>query len=127
MNHDIYQMKQHPVTDRVLEEMRQNIADGRVMGVTLQGNRLTVRWGESLKQVHMVIIEVEDGDPDPHDQLHEGVHQFCDECDQHRKAVGVLRKKHGLSLRDAHEAVKALRAGDAQLDNWLAEAEGVRR
>ena len=44
--------------DAILEELRSKLA--QVAGVTLTGNRLTVRWnrGDDLVQVHAVILEV---------------------------------------------------------------------
>jgi hypothetical protein len=55
------------VAREITEELRQKIAKAG-MGVTLVGNRLTVRWGRKLKQVQMVIIAVEDGEDDDLDE-----------------------------------------------------------
>jgi hypothetical protein len=48
----------HPDQAEVLEELRKKLA--RVMGVTLQGNRLTVRWGagNTLHQVTLIVDEI---------------------------------------------------------------------
>lgn len=43
----------------VLEKLREKIA--REFGVTLDGNRLTLRWDSF--EVHTIIVEVEDGRP----------------------------------------------------------------
>jgi hypothetical protein len=54
------------VAREVTEELRHKIAKAG-MGVTLIGNRLTIRWGRKLKQVHMVILDVEDGEEPEYD------------------------------------------------------------
>lgn len=67
MKHDIYQ-KLAGEEDYYLELMRQKVAE--TMGVTLAGNRLTVRFSDpndrrknpALVQIHMVILEVDDGE-----------------------------------------------------------------
>jgi len=69
MKHDIYRMKHEAVVEEILESLRQRIAHDAGCGVTLSGNRLTVRWylprdKKHLVQVHMVILEVEDGQPE---------------------------------------------------------------
>jgi len=48
-----------PHEARLLEELRRRIARGIASGVTLTGNRLTMRWrvGEELVHIHAVIIE----------------------------------------------------------------------
>lgn len=64
MIHSLYNIAREPkVIDPILEEMRVNIARGQSMGVTLMGNRLTVRFSRDgfIKEVHMVILEVDDG------------------------------------------------------------------
>jgi hypothetical protein len=59
----IYELKRlSKSVRRVLEEMRKRIA--LVAGITLVGNRLTIRFGDPLCDVHMVILEVEDGQPE---------------------------------------------------------------
>lgn len=62
MNHDIYKTLPYPGVDEILEEMRTKIA--KEFGVTLTGNRLTVRWwiDEKLVDVHMAILSVDDGE-----------------------------------------------------------------
>ena len=64
MKHDIYEMDHAPEIEKVLDELRVKISNGGA-GVTISGNRLTVRWsdgqGKPLKHVHAVIIEVDDG------------------------------------------------------------------
>lgn len=52
----LYQCEYTPEQRKVLEELRSRIA--QVAGVTLQGNRLTVRWGSPLTNVHMIIDRV---------------------------------------------------------------------
>ena len=57
---------QEGLIDDTLEELRSKIS--QIAGVTLQGNRLTVRWNSTedktkFRMVHMVILEVEDGEP----------------------------------------------------------------
>lgn len=68
MNHDIYEMHHPPEVQGVLNEMRDRISKGTGFGVTLVGNRFTVRWsdrlGAELKQVHMLILEVDDSLPE---------------------------------------------------------------
>lgn len=78
---DIYE-KITPRQARVLEEMRAGIAGGKRFGVTLMGNRLTLRFDmpedtvdarygrKPMMQVHMVILETGDPlwDPDGDDE-----------------------------------------------------------
>lgn len=54
----IYEMKHSPEVEKVLEDMRKLI--GKEFGVTLVGNRLTLRWyvDKQLVSVHMIIEEV---------------------------------------------------------------------
>ncbi len=66
MQHDLYQMPYPDDVAPILEEMRQNIADRKPMGVTLVGNRLTLRWNRKVRgkqpegvDVHMVILYVQ--------------------------------------------------------------------
>lgn len=51
---------QEQAAKEILEEMRSKIA--KTFGVTLTGNRLTLRWrnslNEDLNQVHMIISDV---------------------------------------------------------------------
>jgi len=61
MKHDLYEMVHKSPVKEVLDELREIIHDKGGAGVTIQGNRLTVRWGKTLKTVHAVIIEVDDG------------------------------------------------------------------
>lgn len=68
MQKSIYDIQpQEGSVDETLEELRLKLA--KIVGVTLQGNRLTVRWHDpkdrgKLKSVHMVILEVDDGEPE---------------------------------------------------------------
>jgi hypothetical protein len=66
MKIDIYGTGPDFRVDPILEELRAMIADKTGAGVTLNGNRLTVRWyrGKRLVDVHMVILEVENGEPE---------------------------------------------------------------
>lgn len=69
MKHHIYKLaKQESSVDKTLGELRDTISNSGP-GVTLQGNRLTVRWTNKKsgewKQVHMIVLEVEDGEPEP--------------------------------------------------------------
>ena len=54
----IYKTTMTPEQQRVVDELRSLIA--RVAGVTLQGNRLTVRWNQdgALVDIHMLIESV---------------------------------------------------------------------
>ena len=54
----LYKMELDPDVQEVLEQLRKKIAN--IAGVTLQGNRLTVRWNirEHLVDVQMIIEEV---------------------------------------------------------------------
>jgi len=64
---DLYHMKPHPDICKVLEEMRDLISKAGP-GVTLTGNRLTVRFyvDKQLVDAHMVIIEVTTADEAKH-------------------------------------------------------------
>ena len=57
---EIYEIngQEHPGAEKVLEALRQKVAT--IAGVSLCGNRLTVRWtmDEQLVDVHMVITRV---------------------------------------------------------------------
>jgi len=70
MHHDIYQFPTLPGDSKAtLEEMRKIIATDTPMGITLTGNRLTLRFGgKKMKTVHMVILEVDDGEPEPEEE-----------------------------------------------------------
>lgn len=64
MEHPLYEMK-YPTAKvgKILEALRLKIA--KEAGVTLVGNRLTVRWNmpdRKMAQVHMIIENVEDGE-----------------------------------------------------------------
>ncbi len=48
--------------EAILDELCAKISQN--VGLTLVGNRLTIRWGSTLKQVSMIIDEVEDGEPE---------------------------------------------------------------
>lgn len=54
----LYEMEHKPEVAEVLEAMRQKMA--KVFGVTVTGNRCTVRWtmNEQLVDVHMIIENV---------------------------------------------------------------------
>lgn len=54
----IYEMEHTPEVERVLEEMRTRLA--KQFGVTVTGNRCTVRWNMDgqLVDVHMIIENV---------------------------------------------------------------------
>jgi hypothetical protein len=53
-----------PEVMEVLDEVRLLIA--KVAGVTLSRDRLTIRFGkgDKLKQIHCLILEVDDGEPE---------------------------------------------------------------
>jgi hypothetical protein len=55
---EIYRMKHEKDVEEVLEAMREHMA--KTMGVTVNGNRCTVRWylRGKLVDVHMVIVNV---------------------------------------------------------------------
>lgn len=53
----IYKVNLESEQVQVLEELRTKIADAKI-GVTLQGNRLTLRWGNPLMVVHMIVESV---------------------------------------------------------------------
>jgi len=63
----IYELTPLADRDEILEQLRLSIS--KSMGVSLVGNRLTVRWRnkktKQLVQVHMIIAEVDDGKPEP--------------------------------------------------------------
>lgn len=65
MKHDVYEIQPDQNVDPLLEQMRDRIS--QAAGVTLAGNRLTVRWRDRgyLREVHMVILEVDDGEEVP--------------------------------------------------------------
>lgn len=65
MNIEVYDYESLDKAEPILEELRKKIAT--IAGVTLMGNRLTVRWGdgECLKDVHMIILSVDDGKSEP--------------------------------------------------------------
>lgn len=54
----IYETSHDLEIERVLDSMREKIA--KIFGVTLQGNRLTVRWylDDELVDVHMIVESV---------------------------------------------------------------------
>jgi len=70
MRRSIYKFPTLPgEVKETLEELRDNIAKSG-MGVTLAGNRLTIRFGENkFRDVHMVILEVDDGVPEPPEEI----------------------------------------------------------
>ncbi len=53
----IYELQYHAEVNDLLERMRQKLA--KSFGVTVQGNRCTLRWieGNNLVSVHMIIAE----------------------------------------------------------------------
>lgn len=55
---DIYEMQHQPDVEQVIEDMRKGLAHR--FGVTVSGNRCTLRWymDSHLVQVHMVITDV---------------------------------------------------------------------
>lgn len=61
MERPIYHVVMEPEEEQILEEMRKHCA--KEFGVTLTGNRLTLRWyrGGKLVHVHMIIEHVDDG------------------------------------------------------------------
>ncbi len=62
MRTELFEMYHPPKAEAILEELRKRIAT--VAGVTLSGNRLTVRWNNEdneIVHVHSVILHVEDG------------------------------------------------------------------
>jgi len=69
MNYDIYEMEHPAPVQEVLDDLRRIVHDKGGAGITLVGNRLTIRWSlpyqKKLVQVHCVILDVEDGEPDP--------------------------------------------------------------
>lgn len=78
MNYHLYRMNWPPGAREVLKELQEKIVTGE-SGCTVQGNRLTVRWrqGERLVHVHAVILDVEDD--------HEGYK--CTACSAHAVVV----------------------------------------
>lgn len=59
---DVFETKKDNFIDEIVEDMRQRIADRQPFGVTVSGNRLTMRWNDKnnlLRQAHMVIVCVE--------------------------------------------------------------------
>jgi hypothetical protein len=64
VTHDIYELKLPHHAEKAMEELREKLHTKAGLGVTLMGNRMTLRWGKSLRSVHMVILEVEDGRPE---------------------------------------------------------------
>jgi len=67
MKNDIYKLAEDPERDRALAVFRNKCAE--TMGVTLQGNRLTLRSkldGKDI-QMHAVIIYVYDLSPNPYE------------------------------------------------------------
>jgi hypothetical protein len=69
MKVDIYRTVPDARVDYVLEELREKISE--IAGVTLSGNRLTIRWypkwqkkHQKLVSVHMAILEVENDEPE---------------------------------------------------------------
>lgn len=71
--HELFKTQPDPDIDPILEDMRARIAKGHQFGVTLSGNRLTLRWtGADNRSVdaHMVILHVSDytSPPTPEDE-----------------------------------------------------------
>ena len=68
---DIYEIKPTGV-ENILEDLRNMIGTKMGAGVTLTGNRLTIRWtpkmSKKMVQVHMVILEVDDGEREPEEE-----------------------------------------------------------
>lgn len=64
MNIELYKMEWPDGVAPILKELQKRIA--KVAGVTVVGNRLTVRWrqGGKLVQVHAVIVNIDDGNDD---------------------------------------------------------------
>jgi hypothetical protein len=65
--HHLFEIEYPPGVKQVLETMRSRLT--KEMGVTIAGNRVTVRFTERgyRRQVHMVILEVDDG-MEPNDE-----------------------------------------------------------
>lgn len=61
MKYPIYELKYPEETAKILNDLQKRCAKN--FGVTLVGNRLTLRWGvgSTLQQVHMIIENVDDG------------------------------------------------------------------
>lgn len=62
MRLELYKAEYNATQAKILETLRARIAN--VAGVTLVGNRLTVRWNDEegrLVDVHMAILSVDDG------------------------------------------------------------------
>ena len=57
---DIYKMKHSEAVQEVLEAMRNKIASGEGLGITLVGNRVTIRFNlqKQLVNVHLIISTV---------------------------------------------------------------------
>ncbi len=79
MNSEIYNIAESQSVKNTLEELRKKIAT--IAGVTLIGNRLAVRFGagETLKEVHMVILDVDDGTKCAWCGENHDVNYYCDE------------------------------------------------
>lgn len=56
-----------PAAETIVDDLRRRLHDRAGLGVTVQGDRVTVRWGrgDKLVQVSMVIAEIDDGRDEP--------------------------------------------------------------
>lgn len=75
----VYQCEFTPDQTKILEEMRGKLT--KEFGITLQGNRVTLRWGKQLAEVHMIIESIEA----PEDKQ---------EAERQRKEMDALYKKY---------------------------------
>ncbi len=84
---DLYEMEHPQPVAETLEEMREKL--GEWFGVTLQGNRLTLRWNKDghLVDVHAVIVSV----TTPAD---------AEEQQERAERMRKLYEKHGIKPED---------------------------
>lgn len=92
MIHDIYQMTHEPEVTDVLEEMRKKIANSKEFGVTLVGDRLTLRWSKAANGVK------------PHEYV--GYEGTCLDCNK-----GLEDPIHASDLKQVHMIIVEVRDG----------------
>lgn len=72
MEHQIFEItEQAPEVEEAFKEFKHRIALTG-MGLTMQGNRVTVRWYDKQKRLvdmHMIIVSVHDGNSDPEEEV----------------------------------------------------------
>jgi hypothetical protein len=77
MRHEIYEMT-HPIhLEQTLDELRNIVHVKGGAGITIQGNRVTIRWGNPMRDVHMVLLSVNDGTKCPYCKKDHAEDDWC--------------------------------------------------